>query len=92
MSVFEEVLSASVGAGVRGPVARGTALRSAARVGLAGLAGFARNVCVGLGNWGSREAVPVLMSALSDPEPEPLVRAHAAWALGRVDSSEARQA
>jgi epoxyqueuosine reductase len=42
---------------------------------------------VGLGNWGSPEAVPVLSQALSDPEP--LVRAHAAWALGREGSAEA---
>ncbi len=63
---------------------RGSALRRAGR------AGFARNVCVGLGNWGSPEAVPVLTSALSDPEP--LVRAHAAWALGRVGSAQAREA
>src|SRR5690606_35796719 len=56
----------------------------------AGRAGFARNVCVALGNWGSPEAVPVLARALSDPEP--LVRAHAAWALGRVGSAEARSA
>jgi epoxyqueuosine reductase len=65
-------------------LSRGSAIRRAGR------AGFARNVCVGLGNWGSPEAVPVLTSALSDPEP--LVRAHAAWALGRVGSAEARAA
>ena len=63
---------------------RGSAIRRAGR------AGFARNVCVGLGNWGSPEAVPVLTSALSDPEP--LTRAHAAWALARVGSTEAEQA
>jgi epoxyqueuosine reductase len=56
----------------------------------AGRAGFARDVCVGLGNWGSPEAVAVLTRALSDAEP--LVRAHAAWALGRVGSDEARAA
>lgn len=56
----------------------------------AGRAGFARNVCVALGNWGSPEAVPVLAGALSDPEP--LVRAHAAWALGRVGSPGAQAA
>jgi epoxyqueuosine reductase len=63
---------------------RGSAIRRAGR------AGFARNVCVGLGNWGSPEAVPSLTSALSDPEP--LVRSHAAWALGEVRSAEARAA
>jgi len=49
--------------------------------------GLLRNVCVALGNWGSEEAVPVLATALSDPAP--LVRGHAAWALGAVDSPEA---
>lgn len=63
---------------------RGSAIRRSGR------AGFARNVCVGLGNRGSHEAVPVLSRAWSDPEP--LVRAHAAWALGRVGSAEARSA
>jgi epoxyqueuosine reductase len=55
-------------------------------IGRSGRAGFARNVCVGLGNWGSPEGVPVLTQALSDPEP--LVRAHAVWALGRVGSAD----
>jgi epoxyqueuosine reductase len=63
---------------------RGSAARRSGR------AGFARNVCVGLGIWGSLDAVPVLSRAMSDPEP--LVRAHAAWALGRVGSAEARSA
>lgn len=49
-----------------------------------GRAGFARNVCVGLGNWGSPAAVPVLTRALSDPDG--LVRRHAAWALGAISS------
>jgi len=61
---------------------RGSAIRRAGR------AGFARNVCVALGNWGALEAVPVLTRALADPEP--LVRGHAAWALGRVGGTEAR--
>jgi epoxyqueuosine reductase len=63
---------------------RGSAIRRAGR------AGFARNVAIGLGNWGSPEAVPALVAALADPEP--LVRAHAAWALGSIDSAEARHA
>jgi epoxyqueuosine reductase len=61
---------------------RGSAIRRAGR------AGFARNVCVALGNWGSEEAVAVLTRALADDDA--LVREHAAWALGRVDSAEAR--
>jgi epoxyqueuosine reductase len=60
---------------------RGSAIRRAGR------AGFARNVCVALGNWGAPEAMPVLTRALSDYEP--LVRAHAAWALGVIGSPDA---
>ena len=41
-----------------------------------------RNVAVALGNWGDPAAVPALTSALRDPEP--LIRGHAAWALGRI--------
>ena len=44
--------------------------------------GLLRNVAVALGNWGSREAVPALSRALDDPEP--LIRGHAAWALGQI--------
>src|SRR5690606_6951626 len=36
------------------------------------------------------EAVPVLRAALADPEP--LVRCHAAWALGRVGTAESSSA
>lgn len=50
--------------------------------------GFLRNVAVAFGNWGSEEAVPALKKLLADPEP--LVRGHAAWALGRIGSREAR--
>ena len=63
---------------------RGSALRRGKR------AGFLRNVAVALGNWGSPAAVPALVRALGDGEP--LVRGHAAWALGRVGGSEARDA
>ncbi len=48
-----------------------------------GRVGLVRNVCVALGNWGSPQAVPALIDALHDAEP--IVRGHAAWALGRVD-------
>jgi len=44
--------------------------------------GLLRNVAVALGNWGAAEGVPVLSEALSDPEP--LIRGHAAWALGEI--------
>jgi epoxyqueuosine reductase len=52
--------------------------------------GLLRNVAVALGNAGDRTAVPALAAALSDPEP--LVRAHAAWALGRLGGMEAQAA
>jgi epoxyqueuosine reductase len=52
--------------------------------------GLLRNVAVALGNWGSPEAVPALIVALNDEEP--LVRGHAAWALGRIGTEAARQA
>lgn len=52
--------------------------------------GLLRNVAVALGNWGSPEAVPVLAVALNDEEP--LVRGHAAWALGCIGTEAARQA
>jgi epoxyqueuosine reductase len=55
---------------------RGSAVRRAKR------AGFLRNVAVALGNWGAPEAEPALVRALDDEEP--LVRGHAAWALGRI--------
>jgi epoxyqueuosine reductase len=63
---------------------RGSAVRRAGR------AGFLRNVAVALGNWGSAEAVPALACALDDEEP--LVRGHAAWALGRIGGQEAQLA
>jgi epoxyqueuosine reductase len=44
--------------------------------------GLLRNAAVALGNWGSPEAIPALSSALDDSEP--LVRGHAAWALGEL--------
>jgi epoxyqueuosine reductase len=52
--------------------------------------GLVRNVAVALGNAGDRAAVPALALALGDDEA--LVRGHAAWALGRLGGSEARQA
>ena len=62
----------------------GSPLRRAKRDGLL------RNVCVALGNWGSEEAIPILVRALGDASP--LVRAHAAWALGRVGCEGAAEA
>jgi epoxyqueuosine reductase len=51
------------------------------------LRGLKRNAAVVLGNLASADDVPSLASALSDSEP--LVREHAAWALGRIDSPAA---
>ena len=50
--------------------------------------GLLRNVAVALGNWGDERAVPGLARALADVEP--LIRGHAAWALGRVGAGAAR--
>jgi epoxyqueuosine reductase len=52
--------------------------------------GLLRNVAVALGNSGNPDAVPPLVPALEDTEP--LVRGHAAWALGRLASPAARRA
>jgi epoxyqueuosine reductase len=52
--------------------------------------GLLRNVCVALGNSSDRRAVPALIGALNDYEP--LVRGHAAWALGRLGGEEAKEA
>ena len=50
-------------------------------------AGLLRNACVALGNLGDRGAVPALATALEHDVP--LVRGHAAWALGRLGAREA---
>lgn len=52
--------------------------------------GFLRNVAVALGNLKCLEAVPGLIRALDDEEP--LVRGHAAWALGEIRSALALEA
>lgn len=44
--------------------------------------GFLRNVCVALGNTGTRDDLPALRTAMQDHEP--LVREHAAWAVDRI--------
>ena len=53
--------------------------------------GLLRNVCVAIGNWGDARAVPHLRRVILH-DPEPLIRGHAAWALGRIGTHEARQA
>ena len=53
-------------------------------------AGLLRNVCIALGNIADRGSVTALAGALDDLEP--LVRGHAAWALGRLGGMAARAA
>jgi len=55
---------------------KGTALRRVRR------GQFLRNVCVALGNSEALAAIPAVERALSDRDP--LVRGHAAWALGML--------
>lgn len=52
--------------------------------------GFLRNVCVAMGNRGNEADVPALERVLDDSSP--LVRSHAAWALGRIGTPAARRA
>ena len=59
----------------------GTPMMRAKRVGMQ------RNACVALGNLGDATAEPVLARALASEFP--LVRQHAAWALGRIGGDEA---
>jgi epoxyqueuosine reductase len=63
---------------------RGSPLKRARREGLA------RNAAVALGNRGARGDVAALTRALSHAEP--IVRSHAAWALGRIRGEDARAA
>jgi epoxyqueuosine reductase len=51
--------------------------------------GLLRNAAVALGNWGDPIATPALVLALEDAEP--LVRGHAAWALGKIGGGQARK-
>jgi epoxyqueuosine reductase len=64
---------------------QGTAIARAKR------AGFARNVAVALGNLGDRRSIGALAVALAQ-DPEPVVRGHAAWAIGRIGGQAARVA
>ncbi len=51
--------------------------------------GYVRNVAVALGNAGDPAGVPALSQALEE-DSEPLVRGHAAWALGRLPGPRGR--
>ncbi|MDP9366196.1 MAG: tRNA epoxyqueuosine(34) reductase QueG [Chloroflexota bacterium] len=53
--------------------------------------GLARNAAVVLGNVGTADDVPSLTPALRRHD-EPLMRGHAAWALGRLAAGDARDA
>jgi len=55
-----------------------------------GKAVLQRNAAVALGNSRDERAVPHLVAALDDRKP--LVRGHAAWALGRLGGDAARDA
>lgn len=49
-----------------------------------------RNAIVALGNVGGPQAEPTLLEVLSDEDP--VIRGHAAWALGRLGTGAARRA
>jgi epoxyqueuosine reductase len=49
-----------------------------------------RNAAVVLGNSGNPAAIPILARALAG-DPEPIVRSHAAWALGQLGGATSRQ-
>lgn len=53
--------------------------------------GYLRNVAIALGNLKLASVVPKLTEILHN-EPEPLVRGHTAWALGKIGGGHARQA
>jgi epoxyqueuosine reductase len=52
-----------------------------------GRAGLLRNCCVAAGNKKLETAVPALLQTLRE-DPSPLVRGHAAWALGEIGGAE----
>lgn len=64
---------------------QGTAIRRAGRD------RFVRNVAVALGNLADSRAIPALGRTLLH-DASPMVRAHAAWALGRIGAGAARAA
>jgi epoxyqueuosine reductase len=57
----------------------------------AGRDGLLRNACVALGNAGDAEAIPALARTLRE-DASPMVRGHAAWALGRLGAREVLEA
>jgi epoxyqueuosine reductase len=63
---------------------RGSPVRRARR------RGYLRNAATALGNSGTATAIPALASVLMG-DPEPLVRLHAAWALGQLGGKQPLQ-
>jgi epoxyqueuosine reductase len=53
--------------------------------------GLARNAAIALGNIGTDADIPILATATASHD-EPLVRGHAAWALGNIGGPNARTA
>lgn len=51
--------------------------------------GYLRNVAIAMGNAGSMDTVPAMVERLTE-EKEPLIRGHAAWALGQIGGEAAR--
>ena len=56
-----------------------------------GRAGLLRNCCVAAGNLALHEAIPALVRCLRE-DASPLVRGHAAWALGEIGGMAAKTA
>lgn len=51
--------------------------------------GLLRNIMVAMGNSGNKDFIPHLKKCLEDEEP--LVRAHAVWALSKLDGTDSRE-
>jgi epoxyqueuosine reductase len=75
----------SLGSAAHRRLVRRTALARVSRIRLQ------RNAAVALGNTGEPSVVPALVAALTQ-NPSALVRAHCAWALGRIGTDTARLA
>jgi epoxyqueuosine reductase len=56
-----------------------------------GRAGLLRNCCVAAGNLRLEKAILALIACVRE-DPSPLVRGHAAWALGEIGGVEAEEA
>jgi epoxyqueuosine reductase len=68
-----------------------TALYSGTPVTRAKRRGLARNAAIALGNVGTRDDLPILIEAMTTHD-EPLVRGHAAWAIGHLGGPLAKRA